>query len=274
MNLKLRDSQKLKVDCEVSALIPAKMRADSESEMNRGINATASGMMASERWMEVTANNLANVGTNGFKRDGVQFTDLYDRQLVSQGGNGKPIGSISSGIAGLSGYTIMQRGVINASGNPLDVAIESEKGLFAVDTGGKTLYTRDGTFGVNSKRELIVPSGAKVLDTSGNPILLPNGQIQIGKNGAIAVDGKKVATIGVWDGTFLKAGANLFTVKGQATVLDSDSAQVRQGATEGSNVNSVDEMMAIINIGRSYELAQKSMTQQDELTQKLIQVLQ
>ena len=231
--------------------------------------------MASERWMEVTANNLANVGTNGFKRDGVQFTDLYDRQLVSQGGNGKPIGSISSGIAGLSGYTIMQRGVINTSGNPLDVAIESEKGLFAVDTGGgKTLYTRDGTFGINTKRELIIPNGGQVLDTTGNPIVLPNGQIQIGKNGAIAVDGKKVATIGLWDGKFLKAGANMFIAQDKPTVLEGDAAQVRQGATEGSNVNSVDEMMAIINIGRSYELAQKSMTQQDDLTQKLIQVLQ
>jgi flagellar basal-body rod protein FlgF len=250
------------------------MRADSEIGMNRGIELTANAMLANERLLDVTSNNLANASTNGFKSDGLSFNTMLDQKLSADGGMGKPIGSIASGMMMSGHYTMMQRGPINVTSNPLDVAINSDKGLFAVDSNGQRGYTRDGAFSVNEQRQLVTATGGLVLDQNESPITLPEGQVKIGEDGNIAVDGKSVGKLGLWQGEFAKAGGNLFSATGQVSQLDPSEVQVRQGALEGSNVNAISEMMNIISLGRSFDLAQKSTQSQDELSQKLVSVLQ
>jgi flagellar basal-body rod protein FlgF len=239
--------------------------------MNRGIYSTATGMVAAQRWMDVTANNLANASTNGFKRDGLIFNDAMERELAASGGLGTRLGSIGSGAMPKKQYTVFERGPLTATGNPLDMAIDSDQGMFAVQTPGGVRYTRDGSFALNEKRELVTKCGFQVLNEKLEPIVIPAGKLEMSGQGHVAVDGKAMGKIAVFDGPFLKEGENLFTAP-QAQAVE--FAGIRSYSVEGSNVNAVEAMISMISLSRSFEMAQKSITQQDELTQRLVQSLQ
>lgn len=238
--------------------------------MNRGIYATASGMLAGQKWLDVVANNLANVSTTGFKRDELAFSDAYIREMRLHGGRGASIGSLGSGAALVAEYTIFEPGPLATTGNPLDVALMSDKGLFAVETPQGVRYTRDGAFQLDKDRRIVTKQGHAVLDDSRNPIELPDGEIQIQADGRVMAGSQEIAKIGVFDGTFVKTGGNLFSGNGQPL----EDVAVTAGALEGSNVNAIDAMIQMISVNRTFEMAQKSISQQDELTQRLINSLQ
>lgn len=239
--------------------------------MNRGIYATATGMLASQKWLDVVSNNLANVSTNGFKRDELAFADAYVREMRTAGGAGRTIGSLGSGATLVSQYTVFEQGPVTATGNPLDLAITADNALFAVQTPQGTRYTRDGAFALDSERQLVTKQGYPVLDDSGSPISLPEGEFSISASGAILSEGQEVARIGVYSGTFRKAGGSLYEGSNAEAISE---PSLSPGAIEGSNVNAVEAMIQMISVNRSFELAQKSITQQDELTQRLISSLQ
>jgi flagellar basal body rod protein FlgG len=236
--------------------------------MNRGIYATATGMIAGQKLLDTISHNLANVSTNGFKRDDVAFGDAFVRQLRSRG---HQIGSLGAGATLMSEFTIFSQGQITPTGNPLDVALNDEKSAFAVQTPQGTRYTRDGAFMLDAQRRLVTKSGNPVLDDGGNPIELPQGQIQISASGQVEVDGQEVAKLGVFEGKFRKVGGNLFE---SADAKPNDEYLLSPGAVEGSNVNAIEAMVSMIAVSRAFEMAQKSITEQDELTQRLIGSLQ
>lgn len=238
--------------------------------MNRGIYATATGMIAGQKWLDVVANNLANVSTTGFKRDELVFADAYVREMRLSGGRGATIGTLGSGTKLVAEYTIFEEGPINPTGNPLDVAIDSEKGLLGVQTPQGIRYTRDGSLQLDQDRRLVTKQGYPVLDDRNSPIELPEGRIEILGDGRVMAGDQEVGRIGVFEGTFDKAGGNLFAGSGQPV----EEASLKVGALEGSNVNAVEAMIEMIGVNRSFEMAQKSLIQQDELTQRLIQSLQ
>jgi flagellar basal-body rod protein FlgF len=236
--------------------------------MNRGLYTAATGMSAAQRLMDVTANNLANVSTNAFKSDGLIFKDALEASLTS---NGQGIGEMSYGVTPAGEFTNFAMGSLTQSGNPLDVAITDSKGAFKVDLGnGKHYFTRDGSFRLNDQKQLVDREGHPVLDKSDNAITINGNEINIQTNGDIQVDGKVVATLGVFDGTFVKHGQNLFT---SDDAQPSDTIGVKGKAIEGSNVNAVEAMVQMITVSRSFDMAQKAVQQHDELTQKLIQSL-
>ncbi|MBS1717602.1 MAG: flagellar hook-basal body protein [Armatimonadetes bacterium] len=239
--------------------------------MNRGIYAAASGMTSMEQWMDVTANNLANVSTTGFKRDTLAFNDTLEQQLAANSGQGKPIGSVGYGPAAAGQYTSFEAGSINQTGRSLDVALNDPNTMFSVATPGGTRYTRDGAFQISQAGQLVNNSGDAVLDSSGQPITLsPNAKIKIDPTGAITADDKVVGTLGIYTGSFIKEGQNLYT---SSNAAPSTGATVTPGALEGSNVNAVSSMVELITLNRQFELAQKSIQQQDDLSQRLIQSL-
>ena len=263
--------RKPEVDCEVGGLTPVILTADSDVGMNRGIYATATGMLASQKWLDVVANNLANVSTNGFKRDELAFQDAFVREMRLNGGKGAEIGSLGSGATLVQQYTVFEQGPINPTGNSLDVAINSEKGLFSVETPQGVRYTRDGSFGLDANRQLVTKQGFPVLDDNGNPIELPEGPVAITDNGTIRAGDLEVGKIGVYEGTFHKTAAGLYASLDAETVAE---PTLKAGALEGSNVNAVEAMIQMITVNRTFEMAQRSITQQDELTQRLINSLQ
>ena len=144
------------------------------------------------------------------------------------------------------------------------------KGMFAVQAPDGVKYTRAGAFTLNENRELVTNDGYQILDTSQRPITLPQGRVIVSETGAVSVEGKSVGTMGIYNGTFTKEGGNLFSAP---DAIAADGVMVRQQALEGSNVNAVQSMIEMIQIGRAYELSQKAVQQQDDLSQRLIQSL-
>jgi flagellar basal body rod protein FlgG len=238
--------------------------------MNRGIYATASGMMAAQSQLDVLANNLANVSTTGYKRDGLAFSERLERQMRGNGGLGEVLGTLGSGAEQVAQFTIFEPGPLASTGNPLDLGIDGAKGCFAVQTSQGVRYTRDGALQLDAEGRLVTKAGHPVLDDGERPITLPRGRVSIGEDGTVQVDGIDAGKIGLFDGTFQKVGDNLYDSPDAKTV---DGTPLRSGHLEGSNVNAVEAMVDMITLNRAFELAQRSIQQQDDLTQRLIQSL-
>ena len=240
--------------------------------MNRGIYSSVSGMLAAEKWMDVTTNNLANVSTNGYKRDAVNFTDSLERVLNASGGRGQQVGKLSNGSEIQSEYTVFDNGSMIPTNQPLDFALSDPNTMFQVDLGnGQYRYTRDGAFQMNANRELVTHDGYQVMDSSDRPITLPqSGSVTVDSTGQVTVGAQQVAKLNIASGTFQKAGNNLYDSNDAAAAPNS---LVMQGKLEASNVNAVGSMVDMIQISRLYDLTQRSINQQDELTQQLIQSL-
>lgn len=226
-------------------------------------------MSSVQKWLDVVSHNLANVSTTGYKREGVAFNDTLTRAMYGDGGN--YLGELGAGTTLQQEYTVMEVGSITTTGNPLDVAIQSEEGFFAVETPQGIRYTRDGAFTLNADRELVTKSGHPVLDRSNNVIQLPPGQIEIDPDGAVSVDGTDAGSIGLFGGTVVKTGGGLYIGQDMERI---GSPSLQPGAIEGSNVNAIEHMIEMIRLNRIYEMAQRSAQGQDEMTQKLIQSIQ
>lgn len=238
--------------------------------MNRGIYAAATGMSASSEWLDVIANNLANAGTTGFKRDGVAFNEALLRTMNDAGGAGGRVGDLGSGPGAILRFTHFEQGPMEATGNPLDVAIETPEGAFAVQTPAGVRFTRDGSFTRNPDGQLITHRGHLVLDADRQPIELPPGKVQIEGDGSITVEGQPIAQIGVFEGTFAKTGDALWI---STNAQPAETPAVRQGALERSNVNVVESMVDMIKLNRAFELSQRSIQTQDEMTSRLLSSL-
>lgn len=235
--------------------------------MNRGVYTAAMGMSASQRWMDVAANNLANVSTDGYKADGIAFGDALTRQMRS---GGRDIGSLGSGPRESREFTDHTPGPIRPTGNPLDVALTDSRSMIAVRDGGATKFARGGAFSLDAEGALVTVGGAKVLDAAGGEIRLDRkSPVQIDPAGGVRQGGRVVARLGIVEGQFKKEGHGLWT----GTGVRPSAATVSAGALEGSNVNALEGMVDLIRIGRSVDMAQRAVNTHDESTTKLLGIL-
>ena len=228
-----------------------------------------------ERRLAVTTNNLANVDTPGFKRDGVTFHEYLMRKI------GPRYLRIFKEIRE---YTDFSQGEVEPTGNPLDVAIVGE-GFFKVLTPEGVAYTRAGNFVLDREHRLVTPQGYPVL-ANGAPVILdpglargglitlPEERIQIHDDGTISVDGTTVARLDIvtFDdpGKLRKVGRNLFRAEG-ARERPAENFQLRQGYLEKSNVNPLTEVVHLIEIHREFEAVQKALRSSDEATGRLLE---
>lgn len=228
-------------------------------------------MLADQRWLDTISNNIANANTTGFRRQQVAFGPTLEMVMRADAGQGKELGVISLGTEEVADYTVFEAGNIQGTGNPLDVAIASPSGMFAVETPQGTRYTRNGSFTLSPEGELRLQTGERVLDDSGQPIQFTGTATpEIHANGEITAAGAVVGKLGVFEGNFVRAGAGLFASQDAKAM---DSPQLRTESIESSNVNLVEAMIQMISINRAFELAQRSIQTQDEQNQKLIQSL-
>jgi flagellar basal-body rod protein FlgG len=252
------------------------------ARMNRAIYPILSGALAQERQMQVFANNMANVNTAGFKQDDQAFTSVIARAQVSGSalahpvGFGEQIGMRPAGsaervfVAPHAMHTSFEPGRIRITGNALDMAIEG-RGFFEVKTPQGLRYTRNGMFSLDAKGLLVTHLGQPVMGTKGE-IKVPSGAVQVTKEGAIHVDGKPVATIKV-----MEFPDDRMPQKHPEGLLASDNGkldknpQIQGGHIEESNVNSVGEMVKMIQGMRNYESSQKLIQTLDHLAEISIQ---
>lgn len=205
-------------------------------------------MTGLSRQMQVVANNLANISTTGFQREGVVFSE-YITKLENRDND------LSMANAEIR-YFDKTSGGVTRTGAKLDLAIEGE-GYFLIETPNGVAMTRSGSFMANAASELVTSDGNRVLDIGQAPIPIPPNvsDIRISEDGTISAYDNVMAQIGIFDVAdktrMERLGGSL--VRFQADPLPVETPKVRQGYLENSNVNPILEISRMIDVQRAYE---------------------
>jgi flagellar basal-body rod protein FlgF len=222
---------------------------------------SASGMIPRVKKQEMVANNVANAGTVGYKKDMMFVRELSkaeQRITPKKSDWQKPLADQIE--------VDFTPGTFDKTDNPLDVAIDGD-GFFRLQApDGATMLTRSGTFMVNSDGYLSYPGGFVVMGESG-PLQVGNGTVTISQTGEVDVDGSIVGKIvpqTVDDVEKLeKVGESMFAVPVGMELTRAQGSGLRQGYLETSNVDIVREMVDMIIAYRTYEANAKALQTQD-----------
>ncbi|MDA8092401.1 MAG: flagellar basal-body rod protein FlgG [Betaproteobacteria bacterium] len=260
--------------------------------MIRSLFISATGLDAQQTQMDVIANNLANVSTNGFKRSQAVFQDLLYQTLRQPGAQSSqqtqlPSGlQLGTGVRPVATEKIFTQGNLQQTGNSLDVAINGQGFFQVLMPDGTTDYTRDGSFQVNSQGQVVTASGYPVQPA----ITIPQNAltVTIAADGTVSVTqpGSSAATqIGqVQLANFINpaglqsVGDNLYeqtSASGTPATNTPDSnglGALQQGFVETSNVNVAEELVNMIETQRAYEINSKAITTSDQMLQTLSQI--
>jgi len=240
--------------------------------VDHGIYVATSGFLAQQWRLDVIANNLANATTVGYKEDVPLFrTSEFSSAAVQSDSMGPVWDPIYVGLS--ENATDFSQGALTKTGNPLDVALTGE-GFFVIETPQGERYTRKGDFALDRDGSLITQDGYPVIGEGGR-IFLSEGEIQIDREGGISVEGNKEGRLRVVlieeRNRLVKEGKALFRWQGRpGDVTDLERPDVRQGYVEMSNVNSVREMVHMIDAIRTYEAQQKMIHAFDDAKKKAV----
>jgi flagellar basal-body rod protein FlgG len=237
--------------------------------MNSGMYAAVSGNLAAMRRLDVISNNLANVNTPGYKKDKMSFEGLLASNVnppaVPQSTTADPI------LQKENMYIDFAAGTVTQSGNPLDLALDGD-GFFAVTTPDGTAYTRQGNFRTSADGTLVTVDGYPVQGANGAEIRVQGSRIEIDAKGGISVDGTQAGAVSVVHFekpyALTKSGSALFVPADPQTTPQAGKAQVLQGYLEGSNVESISEMVQLIETNRFFEACSKVIKGFDDMSAK------
>jgi len=221
--------------------------------------AGAAGQMAQHKLNDIS-HNLANVNTAGFMGSRSTFTTQLSNQITGNSTQAAPAFAKYG-----NQFIDMEEGSIKQTGNDLDFAIQGQ-GFFRVGLAdGSEAYTRAGNFKLDANGTLLTQGGYSVLNTSGSAIQLQPGHITANQEGALFVNGNKVADLGlvkIRDASKIdKVGETLVKTPAANTEQASQDITVHQGALEGSNVNAILAMTELIDTMRSYQATMKVVEQ-------------
>lgn len=234
--------------------------------MENAIYATLTRQSGLMREMQVVAQNIANLSTAGFRREGVVFSEYVKRLDTGP----------SLSMADASGRQIdLSEGTLSQTGGTFDFAIRGE-GFFLVETPQGQRLTRAGNFTPNAAGELVNPDGHRLLDAGAAPVFVPPdaGQVTLGADGTLSAGARPLAQIGLWqpvDPLALRHEAGTLFDGGE--VEPSEGATLLQGFVEESNVSPVNEITRMIEVQRAYEQGQAFLAREDERVRGVIQTL-
>jgi len=258
--------------------------------MNLSLYSAATGMEAQQLNLNTIANNLANVNTPGFKRSKIEFQDLLYQKPTraagtdSGGGNIVPSGAeVGNGTRVAATSKVFTQGQLTNTGEKLDLAIQGD-GFFEVQRPDGTIaYTRDGSFKLNAQGQVVTTDGLPVL--SGFQSIPAGSEVSVAENGQVTVTSSSGSTsfrltlTRFANPTGLRSlGGNLYeetAASGTPEVgqpSENSYGSIMQGYIEGSNVNIVEEMVALIIAQRAYEINSKSIQTSDEMLQNVAQM--
>ena len=260
--------------------------------MIRSLWISKTGLESQQLQMDVVANNLANVSTNGFKRGRAVFEDLLYQTLRQPGAQSSqqtqlPTGlQIGTGARPVATERLFTQGNLQQTGNDHDVAIQGNGFFQVLLPDGTTAYTRDGSFHSDSQGQLVTASGFPVQPSITIP---PNAlSLTIGKDGTVSVKVPGSATpvqVGTMQlATFVNAaglqamGENLYLQTASSGTPSTNApgtngtGMLNQGYVETSNVNVVEELVNMIQTQRAYEINSKAIQTSDQMLQKLAQL--
>ena len=253
--------------------------------MDNAITAGLSRQIVLQRALEVTANNVANQSTAGFKSERLAFREYIAELDIGAPTPGSALGSApGSALGGTpdpfvslafdpNSFTDFAPGTLNATYGDFDFAIDGP-GFFAVETEAGVRYTRDGRFSVNAVGELVTQSGARVLDDQGSAILLDptRGALSVTPEGGLQQGTTPVAAIGVFEFAapqgLARTGDNLF--EAIDAPQRADRPRIRQGFLEAANGEPIRAMTDMIEILRAYQQTTELIQTANELSREAI----
>ena len=259
----------------------------------RALSIAATGMQAQQTNVETIANNLANMNTTGFKQQRAEFEDLLYQNVLTPGSQTSDAGTfapngiqIGAGVKTSAIYRITTQGDLQSTGNPYDVAVQGA-GFFQIQQpDGTNAYTRSGNFSTSAQGQLVTQDGLLVLPG----ITVPSNATSV----TINTQGQVLATVpgnitpqtvGQLELTVFPNPAGLNSI-GSNMFLETPASgtpqtgvpgspgygTIQQGYLETSNVNSVDEITALITAQRAYEMNSKVVTAADQMLQQTAQL--
>lgn len=235
--------------------------------MENAIYAALSRQSGLMRELQAVANNIANIGTTGFRREGVIFAEHVRRAGEA------PSLSIPHATAR---HIDLGQGDIEATGGSFDLAIEGE-GFFLVETPAGQRLTRAGHFIPNVAGELVTPDGHRLLDAGGAPVFVPAeaAAVNIGRDGTMVADGQPIARIGLFealDPTTLRHETGTLFQAAEVQEANRPGA-ILQGRLEAANVVPMAELARMIEVTRAYEAGQTMLEREDERIRGVVDTL-
>ena len=219
-------------------------------QMDPLLISAASGMKTGMQSLDMLANNIANLGTVGFKADG-EFHGLYEQQL--------PVTE--------QPWIDLSQGVLTNTGNPLDLGLTG-KGFIALNSPTGIVYARNGQLQISKTNQLQTAEGYTLRNTQdqGKPITVdPALPIDIDKTGVVRQGGQEIGQVEI-DSipnaplTLRKQGNSYFRLSTPEVPAIDSSTEVRQGTLEQSNVDVASSTVRLISIMRQFEMLQKAIS--------------
>ncbi|CPR21077.1 flagellar basal-body rod protein FlgG [Brenneria goodwinii] len=260
--------------------------------MIRSLWIAKTGLDAQQTNMDVISNNLANVSTNGFKRQRAVFEDLLYQTVRQPGAQSSeqttlPSGlQLGTGVRPVSTERLHSQGNLEQTENSKDVAINGQ-GFFQVQLpDGTTAYTRDGAFQLDANGQLVTSSGYSVQpaitipDTALTMTVARDGVVSVTQQGQTAATQVGQLTLSTFiNPTGLQSlGENLYQetessgAPTESTPGQNGAGLLYQGYVETSNVNVAEELVDMIQVQRAYELNSKAVSTSDAMLQRLTQL--
>lgn len=252
------------------------------------MNTSASGMYAQELYIDMIANNLANVNTTAYKKTRIEFQDLLYETLRMSGdantpGDNPPVDiQVGHGARTISIQKSFGQGAVTLTNNTLDCAIMGDGFFQIAQNDGSVAYTRDGSFKMSSdgkivtangyslEPEIIVPADATelIISQDGKVSAMITGQVEPEELGQIEL-ARFINPAGL-----ANVGQNLYreTVNSGQPIIGIPSEDgygpLAQSNLEGSNVEVIEEMVNMIAAQRAYEINSKAIKTADEMLTK------
>ncbi|MDJ0657749.1 MAG: flagellar basal-body rod protein FlgG [Xanthomonadales bacterium] len=261
--------------------------------MNHALWVAKTGLEAQQTRLAVVSNNLANVNTTGFKRARAVFEDLIYQNVRQVGAQSSestqlPSGlSVGTGVRTVATEKLFSQGNVVNTGNALDVAIQGRGFLQVLLPDGGQAYTRDGTLQINADGQMVTSAGYQIQPA----ITVPQGaeSVTIAPDGTVTVKvagedaPTQVGTIQLADFVnpvgLQSIGQNLYQESGSSGAPQTGNpaqnglGSLLQGSLETSNVNSVEELVNLIETQRAYEMNSRAISTADQMLQFLNQNL-
>lgn len=245
------------------------------------------GLEAQQTRMATISNNLANASTTGFKRDRAVFADLIYQNVVQVGAQSSedtliPSGvNIGTGVRTVATEKLFTQGSIVQTGNSLDVAIQGRGFIQVLMPDGSVAYTRDGSLQKDASGQLVtsmgypIEPGINIPDNALSVSISSDGVVSVVEQGSASP--AQVGNIQLADfisPTGLQAiGNNLFLESASSGSPQTGTpgltglGTIIQSAVEGSNVNTVEELVNMIETQRAYEMNSKAISTADQMLQ-------
>jgi len=236
--------------------------------MLEGLRAAATGMTAQQRKMDALSNDIANVNTTGYKHERTSFRDLVASEAGAGGADGVRAGAGATAESIGRGWA---QGALQATGQPLDVAVQGDGFLQVRLPDGRTALTRDGALQVDARGRLATSDGALLAP----PVTLPAGltadAVAIGSDGTLYAQGRPLGrltlvTVGA-PHQLDDAGNGRYTTNAASGAPRAAGAgtTIAQGALEMSNVDLGDAMVDLMAAQRGFQMASQAVRTQDQM---------